>query len=266
MNVIDIELEERNLRLSWADGSQSLFPLIWLRDNDPADLHPDTKERVFDLTSVDLGVRPTHCEIDNGNIVLHWPDKAHGSHYSPAWLLQHEPGKKFLDPSDIDQSLWHKESLPQIPSVDAQRCRESEHTLLHALLEAKSKGLVLVKNLTDDQEAGEAFGDLIGFKRQTNFGVMFEVISKPEPNNLAYTALSLPLHIDLTNQESIPGYQFLHCYANSAQGGESVFADGYKICSDLEKQSPDPQHVQPPCILGRDFLAHHACSVDLSAP
>ena len=49
----------------------------------------------------------------------------------------------------------------------------------------------------------------------------------------------MPLHTDLPNQELIPGYQFLHAYRNSATGGESVFADGFRICEDFAQESPD---------------------------
>ena len=80
---------------------------------------------------------------------------------------------------------------------------------------------------------------MIGFKRRTNFGTTFEVVNNPSPNNLAYTALPLPLHTDLPNQEQIPGYQFLHCLRNSVTGGASVFADGFRICTDLRAQAPE---------------------------
>ena len=79
----------------------------------------------------------------------------------------------------------------------------------------------------------------VGFLRQTNFGVTFEVVNRPDPNNLAYTAGRLPLHTDLPNQEVPPGYQFLHCLANEAVGGGSLFADGYAIARDLRAEEPD---------------------------
>ena len=31
----------------------------------------------------------------------------------------------------------------------------------------------------------------------------------------------------------------MHCYRNGATGGESVFADGLRICEDLEKEVPE---------------------------
>jgi gamma-butyrobetaine dioxygenase len=68
---------------------------------------------------------------------------------------------------------------------------------------------------------------------------VFEVISKPDPNNLAYTSVALPLHTDLPNQEVPPGFQFLHCLANEAVGGGSIFADGFALAEDLRRDDPD---------------------------
>ncbi len=239
MRTTDFQLLDDAIRIHWGNATQTDYPLIWLRDNDPADLHPDTEERTFDLTSVSLDIQPHHCTIVNDGLELRWPDKEHDSHYEFTWLLTHQPGKKLHDPADVDQDLWNRASLKQIPRFCANACMNSDDALLDALLLVKSKGIAIFEGLPDEQLSGEKLGDLIGFKRRTNFGVTFDVVNKPEPNNLAYTALTLPLHIDLTNQESIPGYQFLHCCENTASGGESVFADGYKICADLHDNNPE---------------------------
>jgi alpha-ketoglutarate-dependent taurine dioxygenase len=68
-----------------------------------------------------------------------------------------------------------------------------------------------------------------------NFGSAFRVETKPDPNNLAYTAHALALHTDLPNQEMPPGFQFLHCVRNEASGGASVFADAFHIAEKLRR-------------------------------
>jgi gamma-butyrobetaine dioxygenase len=101
------------------------------------------------------------------------------------------------------------------------------------LRDLKATGLTIVDGLPDDPEAGRKIAERVGFLRRTNFGTTFEVVSKPDPNNLAYTAEALPLHTDLPNQEVPPGYQFLHCLANDAEGGGSTFADGVALAEAL---------------------------------
>ena len=94
-------------------------------------------------------------------------------------------------------------------------------------------GLCLVQNMPSTQGALNEVTSRIDYQRQTNFGVTFEVKSESQPINLAYTSLALPLHTDLSNQETPPGYQFLHCLANESTGGESIFADGLRVLEDL---------------------------------
>jgi len=238
MKIADVNRGERAFAITWADRSVTEFPFIWLRDNDQDDLHPCTRERVFDLTSVELNICPDTFELGRNELIVRWPDRSEPSSYESGWLHDHRPGQARRDPSIIERTLWDRTTLTAIPRVDASRCARSCKVLKDALLTAKRLGLVVVEGLADSPTAGEEFADLIGFKRETNFGVTFEVLSKSEPNNLAYTAMALPLHTDLPNQEAIPGYQFLHSYRNDASGGESVFADGFRICADLAEERP----------------------------
>ncbi|MFK8030917.1 MAG: TauD/TfdA family dioxygenase [Gammaproteobacteria bacterium] len=239
MKLSSIECNDLGVLALFENGKRSLYPYIWLRDNDPAGFHPDTRERTFDLTSVALDVQPLHHACTRDALSLSWPDSDRVSVFDAAWLYRHRPGVRRSDPSRVLQRTWSAETLDNLPRFSAQACRSDPHELAEMLTELKRLGIVVVEQLDDDPAAGELFGDLIGFKRETNYGVMFEVINKPDPINLAYTALALPLHTDLANQEFVPGVQFLHCVANTATGGDSVFADGFQICHDLAHEEPD---------------------------
>jgi len=239
ITLTHIETDSSAFYLSWPGELAAEYPYIWLRDNDPADLHPTTQERLFDLTSVELDIQPLFWRLSDSALELQWPDQPSVSHYPLAWLEAHRPGRSQHDPAHQQQHYWDANSFVELPRFDVQHCQLNPLTMLEALQEAKRVGLIVFSGLDDEKTAGERFGDLIGFKRQTNFGTMFEVISKPTPNNLAYTSLALPLHTDLPNQEHIPGYQLLHCYRNDAQGGASHFADGFNICETLREQAPE---------------------------
>ena len=251
VKIASFEATARSLVVTWDDQADSEFPFIWLRDNDVAELHPTTRERIFDLTTVPIDIQPLESRLEDRRLIVQWPDRDTPSIYQADWLHRHRPGFMRVDPSMVEQSLWDAAAIPRIPRFDAAACRSEPATLLEALREVKSMGIVIFDKLSDDASAGENFADLIGFKRETNFGVMFDVISKPDPNNLAYTSDALPLHIDLTNQELVPGYQFLHCVVNDAMGGQSVFADGYKICADLQSADPESferlKKIEIPC-------------------
>ena len=239
MNIANVDPGERGFTIAWDDHSVAEFPYIWLRDNAPDEFHPDTRERVFDLTTVDLDIEPETFAVEPGTLSINWPQKNRASVYAADWLYRHQPGKRRYDPASVRRTLWDRNTLDAIPRRDASLCTAEPGVLHDALLTLKRFGILIIDGLDDSPDASRAFGDLIGLRRRTNFGDMFEVISRPEPNNLAYTSLALPLHTDLPNQEIIPGYQLLHCYRNSAEGGQSLFADGFRICEDLRRDAAD---------------------------
>lgn len=239
------ELTERALIVHWSDGSNNEYPYIWLRDNDVDELHPDTHERTFDLTSVPINIKPQKVNYESSKsdgparFVIRWPNKEVPSYYQLDWLWVHRPGVGRQDPARIKKQSWADTGQTELPRFDASTCASDPASFLQALVTLKTTGAILIVGLEDSPDAGERFGDLIGFKRETNYGVMFEVKSKPKPNNLAYTSLALPLHTDLANQEFVPGNQFLHCYRNSANGGGSIFADALSIVNDFKRDHPD---------------------------
>jgi alpha-ketoglutarate-dependent taurine dioxygenase len=239
VQIISFKVMVDAIDVCWEDGNTSSFPLIWLRDNDPGELHPDTRERIFDLTRVELDISPVHHSLENNSLLLHWPGRTEASTYSARWLYNSRPGVARNDPAELDKQLWTPLTLEQLPRFSASACQNDPEKLCEALRHLKRSGVMIVESLATDELAGARFGDLVGFKRQSNFGIGFEVINKVEPNNLAYTALPLPLHTDLPNQEAIPGYQFLHCCQNTVTGGASLFADGFRICADFQRESPE---------------------------
>jgi len=238
MKFKSVESATSGVQVVFVDEQRALYPYIWLRDNDPSGFHPDTRERTFDLTTVSVDIQPLNIDFTSSALIVSWPDGV-VSRFEPDWLYQHQPGIPRSDASAVKRQMWSAQTLDAIPRFSAQQCHEDNTALSDMLVALKRFGLVVVEGLDDDPHSGERFGDLIGFKRETNYGVMFEVENKPDPNNLAYTALALPLHTDLANQEFVPGVQFLHCITNDTVGGDSVFADGFQVCTDLDNEDPD---------------------------
>ena len=83
----------------------------------------------------------------------------------------------------------------------------------------------------------------VGIVRETNFGVLWDVRSEPDPITNANTPLSLPPHVDLATREYQPGLQFLHCIENSAAGGQGVYLDGFRVAETLRDEHPDDYAV-----------------------
>ncbi len=240
MTDATLRAEARTVALRWDDGTSTEFPFIWLRDNCPSGFHPDTGERAFDLLSVPEDASPAAVRLGEGVLEIDWAGEAHTSRFDTGWLRANRPGRPADDPADTPYLPWRADmGAAGIPRVAADAVLRSDAALADWLRQTRRTGLSIVEGLADSPEAGQEVARRIGFLRETNFGRTFQVKSKPNPNNLAYTADALPLHTDLPNQELPPGFQFLHCLANEAAGGGSVFADGVAIAEDLRAADPD---------------------------
>jgi gamma-butyrobetaine dioxygenase len=240
MPISEAVHEGRLVVLRWVDGTEATFPCLWLRDNDTSAFHPNTRERIFDLLSVASDITPSSVRIDEAgqNLVLRWPDLDQESMYAADWLKAHQPGQALTDPAVISPVLWNAQNLFDIPHHNASGILADPAAMLVFLKDTMSYGITIVEGLENSETAGLDVGHLIGPMRNSNFGTIFDVISKPDPNNLAYTAGFLPLHTDLPNQETPPAYQFLHCIVNSANGGESLYCDGFHIAEELRQNDP----------------------------
>jgi len=240
MMATDLSIGADTLDVRWPDGTLSAYPYIWLRDNCPTGLHPQTQERMLDLLSIDPDPKPKAARIAQGEAIVEWADEDHISRFSLDWLARHRPGRPLDDPADIPLNVWRGDlDASGIPRYQAESIQSDDGELLDWMRATARTGLSIVEGVAGRSDAGVAIARRIGFLRQTNFGTTFEVINRPDPNNLAYTAERLPLHTDLPNQEVPPGYQFLHCLANDAEGGGSLFADGFAIAEDLRREEPE---------------------------
>lgn len=229
-----------SLEITWPDGVQAQFPFIWLRDTDPSGFHPQTGERVFELDSIPLDIKPEWAEIEGASLKLQWPGAEAVSSFDLDWVKTNRPGNMRADAAELEPKLWRaSDGAAGVPRYNADDLAASDVVFSDWLKDTKQYGLSIVQGLADSIEAGTDLAKRIGHLRETNFGLVFEVQTVPDPVNLAYTSVALPLHTDLTNQEMPPGFQFLHCLANEAEGGGSTFCDGRAVAEDLRVKDPE---------------------------
>ena len=77
---------------------------------------------------------------------------------------------------------------------------------------------------------------LFGFIRETNYGKWFDVKSKSNAVNLAYTNLALKAHTDNPYRNPVPTMQILHCLKSSTKGGDSIVVDGFNAALRSKKR------------------------------
>ncbi|MGQ4879414.1 TauD/TfdA family dioxygenase [Billgrantia sp. LNSP4103-1] len=233
--LIEARLEGARLCLAWQDGSRTAFPLVWLRDHCACTdcRHPQIRERLH--VPLDPTPAAARADIVEGQLWLEWQD-GHQSHYASGWLHQRRPGKR--ETITLPQRLpWRDGFRPErIRHADFIASRQGERAWITALLR---DGLVLLDEGPLADEEVSRLAQRIGPLRSTNFGARFDVRSKPNPNNAAFTPIGLALHTDLPNWRQPPDIQLLYCLENGASGGESLFADGLQVAETLREQSPE---------------------------
>jgi gamma-butyrobetaine dioxygenase len=89
------------------------------------------------------------------------------------------------------------------------------------------------------------------------------VVSKPDPDSLAYTAHALSPHIDLVSREMLPGIQLLHCLVFEATGGDSILVDGFACAAELA--ATDPASFELLTATPLPFRYRDGASTDVSA-
>ncbi|GAB2726247.1 TauD/TfdA family dioxygenase [Halomonas garicola] len=229
------ETASDRLTLTWESGEQSAFSLTWLRDHCPCPecRHAKTRERL--TIPLEPPERAPGAQLMEGNLELVWADD-HQSRFDAGWLHQRRPGQT---PGDTIPARrpWAEGFQPvSVDHADFTGSAEGERAWLDALLR---DGLVLLDNGPLADEEVSRLAERIGPLRPTNFGARFDVRSKPNPNNAAYTAIGLAPHTDLPNWRQPPDIQLLYCLENGADGGESTFSDGFAAATALRERSPE---------------------------
>ena len=212
---------------------------MWLRDNCgcAACWHPLTYERTFDLLSVPDDLDPVAVDItEAGALRVTWRGDGHESEYDPAWLRQYGCSAEARAESEPGVILWAAELAEGLPTVTYEEVVADAPGLLRWLYMLRDHGVALMREAPVDPKVVVSLARRIAYPRRTNFGVQFKVVSRAPPNSNAYTALATPAHVDLPYYRNSPGYQFLLCLDNSADGGESVFVDGFSVAETLRRE------------------------------
>ena len=261
------------LNVEWTDGKKSNFNFMWLRDNCPLDMDEDTRERTFNILEVSENIYPKEYKINvDGKLEIEWSEGNHTSFYDPKWLRKncYTLKEKYVSPYQLWDSKLNS-NLESI-SIDYENIMQSDEALIQWLNLLHEKGFSIVKNSPTEKKSALPLLNRISHIRETFFNTPFEVISIPKPNNLAYTSKRLVNHMDLPYYELPPGYQFLHCLVNNAEGGMSRAVDGFFVADYLRNNDPETFKTLtkvPAVFVNRDYTQdkkrlYHAQEITLN--
>ena len=237
INILKISQNGSGLDVEWSDGEKSNFNYLWLRDNCPTAHDKDSRHRMFNILKVSTNIKAKDFKINHdGKLEIKWSEGDHTSYYDPKWLRKNcytlKSKQKYISP----YKLWNNSLQNNLDSISVEHDEiiSSDKGLIKWLEILHHKGIAIVKNTPIEKESAFSVLNRISHTRETFFKTPFEVINIPKPNNSAYSAHALNNHMDLPWFETPPGYQFLHCLINSAEGGDSSAVDGFSVVDYLK--------------------------------
>jgi gamma-butyrobetaine dioxygenase len=238
-----VEAAGDDLALTWSDGRVTRPNCFFLRDNCACArcYLPLTREQLFEIVDAPADLAFAEARREGGRLSVRWSD-GHASVYEAGWLRAHasdEASRRERAAAREKPHLWGGEHADRLQSFACADILADDGALLDWLAALQSSGLTLVTGVPAEEEALLEPIARISHLRETNFGRVFDVKSKPQADSAAYTSVNLPPHTDLPTRELQPGVQFLHCLVNDATGGESVFVDGFAIGEALRREAPD---------------------------
>ncbi|MBS0374119.1 MAG: TauD/TfdA family dioxygenase [Proteobacteria bacterium] len=231
----------QSLRVEWRDGHRAEFASLWLRDNCPADRDPGNGQRLVDIADVPPVPRLSGVEHAADAVLVDWQDEPRHARFELDWLREQSLDRRtrrpeldvqrWLDGADIDarrRFVWR--SLAALESDAAAR--------LDWLVRLAQDGIAFLTEVPGREREILRAMSAIGQVAETNYGLLFDVRSVAQPENLAYSDHGLGLHTDNPYRDPVPGFQALHVLAASPEGGDSLFADGFALAEHLRSTEP----------------------------
>ena len=236
-----IELDRNKVLFNNGSSIHEIHP-FWLRERVDGEEYLDkgTQQRLFDPSSMSSEIIIEKANINEGFLEIDFND---GANFKlPIDKITSEFSNKDTVIKSINKIKWDA-NLKDIKnfnfSEDFFESREM-HDLLVSFYEY---GFVIIKNVPTENNYIVKFANSIGSVRRTNFGEHFNVKSKSDPNDLAYTSLHISPHTDNPYRNPVPCIQILHCIKNQVSGGYSTLVDGYTITENLKNEDPEAYKI-----------------------
>ena len=128
-------------------------------------------------------------------------------------------------------------SLKSVPMINYKTAKSNKKSFHKWLKSLHCYGFAKITGCEKKSGTVVKIAKLFGYVRETNYGKWFNVKSKTNAVNLAYTNLALKAHTDNPYRDPVPTIQILHCLKSSTKGGDSKVVDGFKAALILKKEN-----------------------------
>jgi gamma-butyrobetaine dioxygenase len=232
-----IELNKNKVYFNNGSLKKEIHP-FWLRERVDGEefLDKGTQQRLFDPTSLDNEICINKANINENFLEIDFNDGVSSKIEIDKIAQEFSNEDTVIKP--ITKIKWDS-TLKDIKNFRYQDNFFESKEMYDLLVSFYKYGFVVIKNIPTEDNFIVKFANSIGSVRRTNFGEYFDVKSKPNPNDLAYTSLALAPHTDNPYRNPVPCIQLLHCIVSEVSGGLSTLVDGYTVTEDLKNENPD---------------------------
>ena len=230
-----IELTDNKVFFEKQGAKKEIHP-FWLRErvNSENFLDQKTQQRLFDPTMLKNSSEISKVNISDKFLEVSFKDGACAKLVIENILKEFEKDNELYF---INKISW-KSDFQNNNIYKFNKNFFEEKIMYESLLDFYKYGFVIFENVPTKDNFIVNFANSIGSIRRTNFGEFFNVKSKPNPNDLAYTSLPLAPHTDNPYRKPVPCIQLLHCIENEVGGGLSTLVDGLAVTEELKKEHP----------------------------
>ncbi|KAI1435931.1 Clavaminate synthase-like protein [Xylaria sp. CBS 124048] len=206
---------------------------VWLRDACTCDrcVDPHSGQKRFGTADIPRELPIQYLARDAaGNLEINWKQDffTHDIHKSRYSVDIWRPSQQ--RPPIPDIRPWSAETLTAESPFFPYESLMTDGTDYRNIMSTLNRwGIIFMQGVPAVEDAVEKMVQRLGYLQETFYGRTWDVVSKPNAENVAYTSGKLDFHQDLLYMRNFPRLQLLHCLANSARGGESIFCDGYRI-------------------------------------
>ncbi len=232
-----IELDHNKVFFDNGSKKKEIHP-FWLReraDNEEC-LDKNTQQRLFDPTTLDNNIDINQANIVDKFLEINFNDGVNCKLNIEKIIL--EFSKKNTIDENIKKEKWDS-NFKNIKNFQFKNNFSESEEMYELLISFYKYGFIIIKDVPTNDNFIVKFANSIGSVRRTNFGEYFNVKSKPNPNDLAYTSLHLAPHTDNPYRNPVPCIQLLHCIENEVSGGYSTLVDGFTVTENLKKENPN---------------------------
>ena len=230
-----IELTDNKVFFEKQGAKKEIHP-FWLRErvNSENFLDQKTQQRLFDPTMLKNSSEISKVNISDKFLEVSFKDGAYAKLVIENIIKEFEKDNELYF---INKISW-KSDFQNNNIYKFDKNFFEEKIMYESLLDFYKYGFVIFENVPTQENFIVNFANSIGSIRRTNFGEFFNVKSKPNPNDLAYTSLPLAPHTDNPYRKPVPCIQLLHCIENEVGGGLSTLVDGLAVTEELKKEHP----------------------------